>query len=281
MRELARESLEAISPGETVDFVDTVSVPLPVFVIAEILGVPTSERAQFKAWSDDLVAVNDGDAEAVGGLVELLNYMIAQALDRRASPRGDLLSVVAAAEPEGRLLNDGELGIFALTLLGAGNETTRNLISGGAEALMANPDQLQQLAQDPSLIPAAVEEMLRWVSPVRAFARRATCDAELRGQRIAKDDFLVISYAAANRDEDAFGPTSESFDIHRGDGPAHLGFGVGQHVCLGAHLARLEAKVLFEELLLRFPCFELAGEIQRVRSTLINGIERMPVTFYA
>jgi len=281
IRELARESVAAIAPGETVDFVDAVSVPLPVLVIAEILGVPTSERDQFKAWSDDLIAANDGDAEAVGRVVELLHYMIAQALERRASPRGDLLSVVATGEPEGRLLDEGELGIFAMALLGAGNETTRNLISGAAEALMANPGQLEALVRDPGLIPAAVEEMVRWVSPIRAFARTATRDTEIRGQHIAKGDFLVLSYAAANRDEEAYGPSSESFDIHRSEGPPHLGFGVGQHVCLGAHLARLEARIMFEELLRRFSRLELAGEIRRVPSTLINGIEKMPVTFHA
>lgn len=166
-----------------------------------------------------------------------------------------------------------------MALLGAGNETTRNLISGAAEALMANPDQLDELNRDPSLIPAAVEEMVRWVSPVRSFARTATRATEIRGQEIREGDFVVLSYSSANRDEEAYGASSEVFDIHRKHGTPHLGFGVGQHVCLGAHLARLEARVMFEDLLARFRRFELAGEIRRVRSTLINGIESMPVTF--
>ncbi|MEJ2205778.1 MAG: cytochrome P450 [Gemmatimonadota bacterium] len=281
VRELARESLDAISPGEVVDFVEAVSVPLPVLVIAEMLGIPTSEREQFKDWSDDLIAANDGDLEAIGRVGELFVYMIGQALARRKAPSDDLLSAVATGEPNGRPLDDNELGIFGMTLLGAGNETTRNLISGAAEALMAHPAQRAALAQDPSLLPAAIEEMLRWVSPIKSFARTATRETEIRGQRVAPNDFLVLCYSSANRDEEVFGPTASSFDVHRGGVEPHLGFGVGQHVCLGAHLARLEARVMFEELLARFPNFEVAGEVDRVRSTLINGIERMPVVFRA
>jgi cytochrome P450 len=281
VREIARESLDRIVPGEVMDFVDIVSVPLPVLVIAEMLGVPLSDQKRFKDWSDDLIAANDGNLEAVGRVIDLFNYMIGQAKDRRTSPGQDLLSAVATGEPNGRLLDDGELGIFAMTLLGAGNETTRNLISGGAEALMANPSQRAELARDPSLIPAAVEEMVRFVSPISSFARTATRDTEIRGQKIAKDDFVVISYAAANRDEEVFGDDADFFNIHRESAMPHLGFGVGQHVCLGAHLARLEGRVIFEELLARYPQFELAGEVERLGSTLINGIKRMPVVFRA
>ena len=280
LRELARESIREISPGETRDFVEAVSLRLPVIAIAEMLGVPGSEREQFKDWSDALVALNDGDVEALPRVGELFAYMTSHALERRKTPREDLLSALATAKPEGRLLEARELGMFGMLLLAGGNETTRNLISGGAEALMANQDQKVQLARDPSQIPSAVEEMVRWTSPIRTFGRTATCATEIRGQKIASGDFVVLCYSAANRDEDAYGSDSEKFDIHRRGGPPHLGFGVGQHVCLGAHLARLEARVVFEELLARFPRLELAGEIQRVRSISINGIERMPVAFH-
>jgi len=280
IRELARESIQEISPGETCDFVETVSVGLPVLAIAEILGVPTSEREQFKEGSDALVALSDGDAEALPRVAELFAYMNSHALERRAAPREDLISVLAAARPEGQLLEPQELGMFGMLLLAGGNETTRNLLSGGAEALMTHPDQLSDLARNPSRIPPAVEEMVRWVSPLRTFARTATCPSEIRDQKIAAGDFVVLCYSAANRDEDAYGSDSEQFDIHR-SGPPHLGFGVGQHVCLGAHLARLEARVVFEEIFARFPRFELAGEVERVHSVLINGIERMPVRFHA
>ncbi|MEJ2204936.1 MAG: cytochrome P450 [Gemmatimonadota bacterium] len=281
VREIARESVDAIVPGEVMDFVEIVSAPLPVLVIAEMLGVPTSEQQQFRDWSDDLIKANDGDLEAVARVGELFAYMIGQAMDRRRSPCGDLLSVVATGEPNGRLLEEPELGIFGMTLLGAGNETTRNLISGGAESLMAHADQRAALARDPSLIPTAVEEMVRWVSPIKAFARTATRDTEIRSQKIAKDDYIVLCYSSANRDEEVYGATAEAFDIHRSGAAPHLGFGLGQHICLGAHLARLEARIIFEELLLRYPDFELAGEVTRLRSTLINGIERMPVVFNA
>lgn len=281
MREITRESLDHVETGKVVDFVELVAVPLPVLVIAELLGVPLEDQRQFKSWSDDLIAANEGDLEAMGRVGELFVYMIGQALDRRSTPRDDLLTVVALGEPNGRLLTDPELGIFAVALLGAGNETTRNAISGGAIALMEHVEQREALIADPSLIPQAVEEIVRWVSPIKSFARTATRDTEIRGQRIAAGDFVVLSYPSANRDEEVYGPTAEQFDVRRSGATPHLGFGVGQHFCLGAHLARLELKVLFEELLARLPRFELAGEIERVRSTLINGVERLPVVFSA
>jgi cytochrome P450 len=279
IREIARESLDRVETGKVTDFVGVVSVPLPVLVIAELLGVPLEDQQQFKDWSDDLIAANDGDFEAMGRVGELFAYMIAQALDRRRSPREDLLSVVATGEPTGRLLNEPELGIFAVALLGAGNETTRNAISGGAMALMEHVDQRAALAEEPSLIPDAVEEMVRWVSPIKSFARTATRDTEIRGQKISEGDFVVLSYTSANRDEEIYGPTAEEFDVRRTSATPHLGFGFGPHFCLGAHLARLEMKILFEELLARFPHFEPAGKVGRVRSTLINGIEHLPVVF--
>ena len=281
VREIARESLDAVETGKVVDFVELVSVPLPVLVIAELLGVPLEEQKKFKEWSDDLIAANEGNFEAMGRVADLFTYMIAQALDRRRSPRDDLLSVVATGAPNGRLLNEGELGIFGVALLGAGNETTRNAISGGAIALMEHSDQRTALVEDPSLIANAVEEMVRWVSPIKAFARTATCDTQIRGQKIAEGDFVVLSYSSANRDEEVYGSTAEDFDVRRSGAGSHLGFGVGQHFCLGAHLARLEVKIVFEELLARFPRFELAGKVERLRSTLINGVEHLPVVFQA
>jgi cytochrome P450 len=279
IREIARESLDRVETGKVVDFVDLVSVPLPVLVIAELLGVPLEDQKQFKDWSDDLIAANDGNMEAVGRVMDLFVYMVTAALDRRSSPREDLLSVVATGQPNGRLLDDGELGIFAVALLGAGNETTRNAISGGALALMEHPDQRAALVEDPSLIAGAVEEIVRWVSPIKAFARTATRDTEIRGQKISEGDFVVLSYTSSNRDEEVYGPTAEDLDVRRTGMASHLGFGVGQHFCLGAHLARLEVKILFEELLARCPRFELAGEVKRIRSTLINGIGHLPVVF--
>jgi cytochrome P450 len=171
--------------------------------------------------------------------------------------------------------------MFCMTLLVAGNETTRNLLSGAARALIEFPDQRRRLVADPSLLPRAVDEMLRWVSPITSFARTATADTEIRGQRIAEGDYLVLLYASANRDEEAWGPTADRFDVGREGGPGHLAFGIGAHACLGANLAELEARVLFDELLARFPDFEAAGDLVPLRSTLINGIVQMPVVFHA
>jgi cytochrome P450 len=158
----------------------------------------------------------------------------------------------------------------------AGNETTRNLIALGTLALIAHPDQCRLLVEDPTLIPGAVEEMLRWNSPVVHMARTAIADVEIRGQRIAEGEVVVMLYGSANRDEDIFGCDSEEFKVTRHPNP-HIAFGCGEHSCLGAQLARLEACVLFDELLRRFPKLELVGDVDRMRATMIPGVKRMPV----
>ena len=163
-----------------------------------------------------------------------------------------------------------------MTLLVAGNETTRNLISGGVEALARNPEQLQRLVADRALVPTAVEEMLRWVTPVMNFARTATTDVEVRGRRIAAGDMLFMLYGSANRDEDAFGSSATTFDVGRQPNP-HVAFGFGEHFCMGASLARLEARVLFDELLQRFSTIELAGDPERLRSSLMRSLVHLPV----
>jgi cholest-4-en-3-one 26-monooxygenase len=170
-----------------------------------------------------------------------------------------------------------EFDMFFLLLAIAGNETTRNLISGGMLALIEHPDQRARLLADSGLLVKGVEEMLRWVSPVMHFRRTATCDVELRGQRISKGDKVVIFYGSANRDEDIF-PRADQFDVGRTPNE-HLAFGIGEHFCLGANLARLEIRIMFEELLRRLPDIELAGPVIRLRSNFIGGIKRMPVRF--
>jgi len=281
IRAIARESLDAIRPGATHDFVEAVAVPLPMLVIAEMLGVGDEDRGAFKRWSDAIIAAADTGAspESMQHVGELFAYFYAQLGERRARPHQDLLSALAAAEVDGERLADEELLMFCMTLLVAGNETTRNLISGGAKALMEFPDQLRALVEDPARVPGAVEEMLRWVTPIRSFARTATRDTEIRGQRIAAGDYVLQLYASGNRDENVFGPTADVFDVARVSEPMHVAFGSGEHFCLGASLARLEARVLFEERLTRFPDFSLAGEVVPLRSTLMNGLVRMPVEF--
>jgi cytochrome P450 len=165
-------------------------------------------------------------------------------------------------------------------LLVAGNETTRHLVAGAALALSEHPDQRRRLAADPTRIETAVEECLRWVTPIQAFGRTVVADTELGGQQLRKDDWIVLLYASANRDEGAFGATADRFDVTRRVDASHVAFGFGEHLCLGAALARLEARVLFAELLDRFPDFEVAGEPRWVRSTLVRGMDRLPVTMH-
>ncbi|HLK11552.1 MAG TPA: cytochrome P450 [Candidatus Binatia bacterium] len=282
IRALAQASLAALVPGEPLDFVEQVAVPLPLLVIAEMLGVPAADRPQFKRWSDAIIAGADaGPAATLAVVQELFGYFHEVLEARRRQPRDDLVSALARAEVEGERLADAEILMFCMTLLVAGNETTRNLIAGGARALLLFPDQRRRLRADPGLLPGAVEEMLRWVTPVKTFARTATADTTIRGRRIAAGDYVVLLYASANRDEEVWGPDAEAFDVGRPPGPGHLAFGIGPHACLGSNLATLEARVLFEELLARFPSFEAAGEAVALRSTVMNGIVRMPVVFSA
>jgi cytochrome P450 len=207
---------------------------------------------------------------------ELVTYFLAALAERREKPTDDLISVLAHSRIDGEQLEDFDLVSFCLTLLVAGNETTRNLISHGAIALATHPAELARLRRDSSLLPDAVEEMLRWGTPVGSFMRTATRDTVVRDTPIRAGERVLMLYASANRDESVFGPDAETFRIGR-DAGRHVAFGFGEHFCVGAVLARLEARIAFEELLARFDRIEIAGEIERLHSVVIRGIERLPV----
>ena len=278
IREIVRGILDDIEPGSVHEFAEEIAAPLPTRMIAELIGAPPDDWEQFRAWSDAATGTADPEIEldssvAMGQLFEYFQKLIAA---RRAEPRDDLLSVLAEAEIDEHRLTDEDLLNFAFLLLVAGNETTRNLIALGTWALITHPDQCRLLVDDPSLIPGAVEEMLRWNSPVVHMARTAVADVEIRGQRIAEGDVVVMLYGSANRDEDVFGSDSEEFKVTRHPNP-HIAFGCGEHSCVGAQLARLEATVMFEELLGRFPKLELVGDVDRMRATMVPGVKRMPV----
>ena len=278
IREIVRGILDGVQPGTVHEFAEEIAAPLPTRLIAELIGAPPDDWEQFRVWSDAATGTADPEIEldpmvAMGQLFEYFQKLIAA---RRAEARDDLLSVLAGAEIDGLRLTDEDLLNFAYLLLVAGNETTRNLIALGALALIAHPDQCRLLVEDPTLIPGAVEEMLRWNSPVVHMARTATADVEIRGQRIAGGDTVVMLYGSANRDEEIFGPDSEEFKVTRHPNP-HIAFGCGEHSCVGAQLARLEASVMFDELLRRFPKMELVGEVDRMRATMVPGVKRMPV----
>ena len=278
IREIVRGILDGIEPGSVHEFAEEIAAPLPTRMIAELIGAPPDDWEQFRAWSDAATGTADPEIEldsfvAMGQLFEYFQKLIAA---RRAEPRNDLLSVLAEAEIDEQRLTDEDLLNFAFLLLVAGNETTRNLIALGTLALISHPDQRRLLVENPALIPGAVEEMLRWNSPVVHMARTAVAEVEIRGQRIAEGDVVVMLYGSANRDEDVFGSDSEEFKVTRHPNP-HIAFGCGEHSCVGAQLARLEATVMFEELLGRFPKLELVGDVDRMRATMVPGVKRMPV----
>ncbi len=210
-------------------------------------------------------------------MAELFGFLEAHVARRFEAPEDDLLSTLATGSVGGRPLTPAQVVMFCLTLLVAGNETTRSLLSGGAEVLAAHPEQRAALAADEALLPGAVEECLRWVTPIQAFCRTATTDIELGGEAVTEGDYLVLLYASGNRDESVFGPTAGTFDIARPATPAHLAFGFGEHLCLGAALARLEARLVFEELLRRYPTYRLLAEPVYDPSTLTRSIGSMPV----
>jgi cytochrome P450 len=276
VRAAAHSVLGEISRGETVDFVDRIAAPFPVLVIAELLGIADADRDDFRRWSDAAISSTDTDSPALDDLGALFRFLVDHVRARRDDPGGDIVSVLATAEIDGRRVSTAEAVGYCLALLVAGNETTRHLVSGSALALSQHPEQRDVLVSDPARIGAAVEECLRWVTPIQAFGRTVTRDTELGGRRLREGDWVVLLYASANRDERAFGPTADRFDVTRPVDASHVAFGFGEHLCLGAALARLEARVLLEALLERFPGFEVVGPPRWVRSTLVRGMDRLP-----
>ena len=270
--------LEDVQPGGGLEFAEGIAAPLPTRMIAELLGAPPDDWEQFRRLSDACTGVADPEIEldSFAAIGELYEYFIQLIAARRTHAEDDILSVLSGAEIDGEKLTDDDLLNFAFLLLVAGNETTRNLIALGTLALIAHPEQCAKLVDDPSLIPGAVEEMLRWTTPVTHMARTATADVEIRGQRIKEGDTIVMLYGSANRDEDVFGNDAEEFKIDRHPNP-HIAFGFGEHSCIGSQLARLEACVLFEVLLGRYPKLELTGDVDRMRATMVPGVKRMPV----
>ncbi|MGO8873051.1 MAG: cytochrome P450 [Acidimicrobiales bacterium] len=271
------DALDRVPADEPIDLVEALAAPIPIAVISELLGVTGADRGQVRRWSDAVIESTDRtDAEQAEDLGQLARYL----LDHVEQPHDgseDVLGLLKTTPVGDRLLDQGEIMGFCLTLLVAGNETTRTLLSGGAEALARHPDQRAVLARTPSLLPGAVEEMLRWVTPIQAFGRTAVADIDIGGHAVAAGTFVVMLYASANRDESVFGPTADRFDLRRPTSPVHLAFGFGEHSCLGASLARLEARIFFEELLAHYPEYRLEGEPTYTRSTLVNGARRMPV----
>jgi len=283
VRELTAELLDTLPAGEEVDAVDALTAPLPVLVICELLGIPAADRSAFRRWSDATIVASDGRSalseDDTAALVEMFTYLGSLAEAKLADPGDDLLSLLVQAEIEGRRRTAGELLTFIMSLVVAGNETTRHLMSGSLIELAARPDERDALYADPERIPGAVEELLRWITPIQQFARTATVDTEVGGIPVAEGDYLVMLYASGNRDEAVYGPTAGELDLAREPTTPNLAFGFGEHFCLGAALARQEARVLFEELARRRTTFTQTGEATYLPSSLVRGPHAVPFTF--
>jgi len=290
LRKLTNELLDAVSPRGECDFVTEVAQWIPMAVIGDMLGMPRENHAELLRWSDELLGggevaeitdENERRARQAGVALEYLSFARSVIAERRARPTEDLMSILVHAEIEGDRLSDEEILQESLLILIGGDETTRHVMTGGLLELIRNPDEKRKLAADPKRhILSAVEEMLRWVSPIQNMNRTAVRDNVLRGQQIRVGDRLLLLYPSGNRDTSEFSEP-ERFDVTR-DPNRHVAFGgFGTHHCLGATLARLELKVLFEELLRRFPDIELAtSDPLPVRpSNFIVGLEKMPVRF--
>ena len=307
-REIVKDAIDAVASKGECDFVEAISVPVPLRLIAFMMGVQPDDYDTFHRWSDHMIGaegrLDDPEVVAKAGqaYAEYANYISQVIEDRRQNPRDDLVSILTGAKDDGVLmefdqtaddlpdmaqageagaaiaaLHNDELIKLMVVLLVAGNETTRNGISGGIQLLIENPDQRQKLIDNPSLLNAAVEEMLRVVTPIHSFSRTITQDTELRGKQLKRDQKILLIYPSANRDADEF-EDPDTFRIDRK--PAHVAFGVGSHFCLGANLARMEMQVALEQVLRRMPDMKYAaGGPVLVPSTLVRTCAEMKVRF--
>lgn len=278
--DMARQIVDDVVERGECDFVDDIAGALPSYVIAELLGIPLDDGRRLYELTEIMNTGTVGDPQAKQAQMQMFLYGTELAARKRAVPSDDIATSLLQAEVDGERLTDLEFNMFFLLLINAGGDTTRNLVAAGILALMEHPAERARLAADPSLLPTAIEEMLRYTSPVTVFMRAATKETELRGIPVRKGDRVAMFYPSANRDENHFADP-DGFDVCRSPNH-HLAFGGGgTHFCLGANLARVEAAAIVPEVLSRMKDLELGGPVERVRSTLMNGIRSMPVLFTA
>jgi len=268
------------------DFVAQVAAPLPIAVIAWLLGVPKSDWRLLFDWTNRTIGAADPEYQVPGqtpaetaqkAMTELFMYFAKMVEEKRKKPADDLVSLFISAEVDGAPLPPMDVLSFCMIVVVAGNETTRNGTSGGMLTLIEHPAELAKIQRDPARLADGIEEMLRWVSPIIHFARTATQDVELRGKKIRKGDRLGLFYPSANRDEEVF-DAPFTFDVDRTHN-RHIAFGMGEHFCAGAHVARLELEMAFKYLLPRIDFIELDGPVERLRSSLVGGVKHLPIHY--
>jgi cytochrome P450 len=284
-KEIVDGLLDVGEQGE-VDFVEKVSAPLPIAVIAWLLGLPRSDWKLLFDWTNRTIGAGDPEYQIEGkdpsetgrqAMIELFQYFAKLVEEKKKNPADDLVTLFATAEVDGEKLPIMDVLAYCLIIVVAGNETTRNATSGGMLALAQHPDQLARVRENPKLLPDAIEEILRWTSPIIHFARTTTQDVEIRGKKIKKGEHLALYYPSANRDEDIF-EDPFAFRVERSPN-RHLAFGIGEHFCAGAHVARLELEVAFKYLIPRLAEVEVSGPVQRLRSNLVGGIKHLPIRY--
>jgi cytochrome P450 len=283
--ELAKRFVDHMATlGGECDFVTEVAVHYPLYMILSLLGLPEEDFPRMLKLTQEMFGSSDpelkrdtGGDELMATLLDFFEYFQGLIEDRREHPRDDLSSVIANATVDGEEIGALEVIGYYVIIATAGHDTTSSAIAGGMHALVEHPDQLQRLRDDPELVPTAVEEMIRWVSPVKQFMRTATEDYELRGVTIPAGESVLLSYPSANRDEDVF-DRSQEFDVGR-DPNRHVGFGFGAHYCLGTHLARLEARALYGELIPRLRSAELAGPPAYMQTLFVGGPKHLPIRY--
>ena len=280
---VAKEIVDSIAPRGECDFVEDVAALLPMTMICELFGIPESDRRyayelanRLTSGDDPEIQQNEGSAEAA--FAEVFEFAVRLGADKRSNPGDDLASLMINAEIDGKPVDDLVFGTFVMMMIVAGNETTRTVTSNGMIRLIEHPEQKATLTDDPSRIPAAVEEILRFEPGVHHFRRTAREDTELSGSKIRAGDKVVVWYPAANRDDSVF-DDPHTFDLTRENAASHLTFGIGQHYCLGAALARAQLCTVFREVLTRLPDIEMAAPPRRLRSNFINGVKEMRVRF--
>ena len=282
---LCRSIIDKVCETGSCDFVWDIAAPLPLLIIADLLGFGPELHDDLLRWSDDVLrgtslALSDEViAAATAGMQGFRSAQLDVIAQRRAEPRDDLISTLVNAEIEGERLDDESIVNETLLILIGGDETTRHVITEGTLALLDFPDQMALWRDDEGVTPTAIEELLRWVSPVKNMARTVTVDTEVRGQQLHEGDQLILFYPSANRDEDVF-DDPQRLDLRRSPNP-HIAFGFGPHFCLGASLARLELRIMFREVLRRMPDLRLATDepLEFRKSNFITGPEAMPVVF--